>query len=153
MVLLAWCYTGGYEIRWSGVICIQTGLAGALLLSCGELNHQPLPRFEHTSLLLTSYVCYIHKSYCCLVSVHCTSRLEKSKLYCTVLFEKIFISTCISFKQYFFASAQTSAIIISTWQTALLASTTTIHTSPYQPTNWKYKVSLVPCIYMCSAQW
>ena len=25
-----------YEIRWAGVICIQTGLAGALLLSCRE---------------------------------------------------------------------------------------------------------------------
>ena len=37
------CYT--YEIRWSGVICIQTGLAGALLLSCGAppLHHNPLP--------------------------------------------------------------------------------------------------------------
>ena len=32
------CYT--YEIRWVGVICIQTGLAGALLLSCGEPHCQ-----------------------------------------------------------------------------------------------------------------
>ena len=30
--------TSAYEIRWSAVICIQTGLAGALLLPCRETH-------------------------------------------------------------------------------------------------------------------
>ena len=69
------CYT--YEIRWSGVICIQTGLAGALLLSCGAPPQSSTSLGSCTPLYL--------------------SLIYPQKLDCLVQLVK-------SFKQYFCAS-------------------------------------------------
>ena len=51
--------TSAYEIRWSAVICIQTGLAGALLLPCRETHCstslQSTPCMQYLVHLYTLY--------------------------------------------------------------------------------------------------
>ena len=51
-----------YEIRWAGVICIQTGLAGALLLSCRE-PHCPTFKQMHSAHFSAINILYTYKSW------------------------------------------------------------------------------------------
>ena len=50
-----------YEIRWAGVICIQTGLAGALLLSCREPHCSSFKQM-HSAHFSAINILYTYKS-------------------------------------------------------------------------------------------